>query len=583
MGGGPVDSSQTGEHDGVQLVYSKSKVYAYHKDSSTAGYVAIFHQDCHFIAWVPEQSIAEDDIASYLWVEVHASTVSIQMPMAQLSVQDDESSHGLLLAAMEDVASVLVHPPTLTQWHGSMHITLRDGTAWPPLWFHDDESKSSMESTSTPIWGGEEIVKWIKNLVKNVEPSPSDPNLLLLNATGPRLEDSVLSFADDEAPVSVAMSKHSTQDASDDHPLLRTQEDDMDDRYADKLEQSGTSSLTHSRVNSDEAYAMDPLIARVKQAKWHVLDRFAQVTQYSRETAASILVHPLARPVVPYLPSAVVNFADVSSTNELIQDYQPAALYLAKWAASAIQRSREAQLAPTMSRTKSFYEDVELNTIWRQQDTVGEDQIVTHDGSQLPPFIVVRQKSLTAEEWFSWLDDEGRLSLDRDDVCRRVFAGGMEHDLRPFVWPFLLGVYPWYSSERERQVIKNRYRHKYDELCAEWLRLDAMNREGVEPEDPQQATQLKHLEEQRHRIEKDVLRTDRNVPEYMGKVAGDVTRDANKHPALGALSSILIAYHLNDESLGYVQGMSDLLSPLYVVLGQDEAITFACFVRSWTA
>jgi len=30
---------------------------------------------------------------------------------------------------------------------------------------------------------------------------------------------------------------------------------------------------------------------------------------------------------------------------------------------------------------------------------------------------------------------------------------------------------------------------------------------------------------------------------------------------------------------GYVQGMSDLCAPLYVVMGSDEELTFWCFVE----
>lgn len=35
---------------------------------------------------------------------------------------------------------------------------------------------------------------------------------------------------------------------------------------------------------------------------------------------------------------------------------------------------------------------------------------------------------------------------------------------------------------------------------------------------------------------------------------------------------------MTDRLLGYVQGMSDLLSPLYVVCGGDEVESFWCFV-----
>jgi len=41
---------------------------------------------------------------------------------------------------------------------------------------------------------------------------------------------------------------------------------------------------------------------------------------------------------------------------------------------------------------------------------------------------------------------------------------------------------------------------------------------------------------------------------------------------------ILLTYNFYEKQLGYVQGMSDLCAPLYVVTGADEAATFWCFV-----
>jgi hypothetical protein len=31
-------------------------------------------------------------------------------------------------------------------------------------------------------------------------------------------------------------------------------------------------------------------------------------------------------------------------------------------------------------------------------------------------------------------------------------------------------------------------------------------------------------------------------------------------------------------NIGYVQGMSDLCAPIYVIMGADETLTFWCFV-----
>ena len=84
-------------------------------------------------------------------------------------------------------------------------------------------------------------------------------------------------------------------------------------------------------------------------------------------------------------------------------------------------------------------------------------------------------------------------------------------------------------------------------------------------------------------VEKDVHRTDRNVALYAGDSAPHPDPDSpfaeigtNEH--LEQLKDILLTYNELNRSLGYVQGMSDLLSPLYAVF-QDDAVTFWAFER----
>jgi hypothetical protein len=45
------------------------------------------------------------------------------------------------------------------------------------------------------------------------------------------------------------------------------------------------------------------------------------------------------------------------------------------------------------------------------------------------------------------------------------------------------------------------------------------------------------------------------------------------------MAEILLTYGFFEGELGYVQGMSDLLSPLYVVFDGDEVMTFWSFVE----
>lgn len=82
--------------------------------------------------------------------------------------------------------------------------------------------------------------------------------------------------------------------------------------------------------------------------------------------------------------------------------------------------------------------------------------------------------------------------------------------------------------------------------------------------------------------EKDVHRTDRTIPLFAGE---DIPHpdpdspfaDAGTNVHLEQMKDMLLTYHEYNPSLGYVQGMSDLLAPIYAVM-QDDAIAFWGFV-----
>ncbi|CAH2232654.1 jg5281 [Pararge aegeria aegeria] len=68
-------------------------------------------------------------------------------------------------------------------------------------------------------------------------------------------------------------------------------------------------------------------------------------------------------------------------------------------------------------------------------------------------------------------------------------------------------------------------------------------------------------------VEKDVNRTDRTHPFFAG----------DNNPNLIVLQDILMTYVMYNFDLGYVQGMSDILAPLLLLLG-NEVDSFWCFV-----
>jgi hypothetical protein len=123
--------------------------------------------------------------------------------------------------------------------------------------------------------------------------------------------------------------------------------------------------------------------------------------------------------------------------------------------------------------------------------------------------------------------------------------------------------------------------------------------------------------EERHRIDVDCRRTDRTQPlfstayedaEINAKTGNrrfttisphmsDIGAQSPSNEHIDRLAGILLTYNFYDKELGeylgyfqlirsvqrektgYVQGMSDLCAPLYIVMGSDEELTYWCFVE----
>jgi hypothetical protein len=83
--------------------------------------------------------------------------------------------------------------------------------------------------------------------------------------------------------------------------------------------------------------------------------------------------------------------------------------------------------------------------------------------------------------------------------------------------------------------------------------------------------------------EKDVHRTDRTIPLFAGE---DIPHpdpdspfaDVGTNVHLEQMKDMLLTYNEYNPDLGYVQGMSDLLAPIYAVM-QDDAVAFWAFVN----
>lgn len=231
---------------------------------------------------------------------------------------------------------------------------------------------------------------------------------------------------------------------------------------------------------------------------------------------------------------------------------------------------------------------------------------VRPDCSQNVPntkFKIKAGKTLSVRKWHAAFTRDG--CLDIASVLSRIQRGGVHPMIRGEVWEFLLGCFDPGSTFDERDQIRERRRMQYARWKEECKEMDShvgsgkiitapiITEDGFPIKDPlvlleatsdTQGTSIatgnsgngienRVLDKQiidwkltLHQIGLDVLRTDRTMVFYENK------------DNISKLWDILAVYAWIDKEVGYCQGMSDLCSPMIVLL-HNEADAFWCFER----
>ncbi|KAM9035347.1 TBC1 domain family member 17 [Sarcophilus harrisii] len=171
-----------------------------------------------------------------------------------------------------------------------------------------------------------------------------------------------------------------------------------------------------------------------------------------------------------------------------------------------------------------------------------------------PRPVVSRGQPVTEETWARHVGPDGRLR-DIGELKAQIFSGGLCPSLRREAWKFLLGYLSWEGSAEEHKIHVRRKTDEYFRMKLQWKSVS-----------PEQERRNSLLHGYRSLIERDVSRTDRSNKFYEGP----------GNPGLGLLNDILLTYCMYHFDLGYVQGMSDLLSPILYVT-QNEVDAFWCF------
>ncbi|KAK6193079.1 hypothetical protein LQW54_012825 [Pestalotiopsis sp. IQ-011] len=562
---------------GVKLLYSKSKVYIHPTPSSKdniAGFIALLQQKGArndqrptsssseasaapaasdlLLAWVPEASLGD---AASIYVKVDLTEGEsppkqsyLVPPIPTVTTHRGSIGHYAFAIPVSAIYSLLVRPPSLGWWFGSVVVNTRAGDSFPALFFHDSECQSTIlqkkkraRDSFDPFgehgqmfWGGDEVLRWLKRYIK-IERSEAEPNIYLVE---PSKEDSEAFGGKVTSNTSSANDRRNSS------------------RGANITGAAGAGAGPSGQGGNDAQ--MDPFTKFVKETGWNIMEKFSKVTTFTRRTAQDVLENPK-------MPPQVRRLMRNPEVQTLQEEFDSARIYLARWAMGIAEQSeRDRNQRVWTARDVLELEDTE----------VGEFELLETSDLSLQD----KRKPVTMKEWNTFFDARtGRLSVTIDEVKERVFHGGLDPDdgVRKEAWLFILGVYDWYSTSEERRAQIASLRDEYVKLKgAWWERLVDLGGEGEEGE---------WWREQKNRIEKDVHRTDRTVPIFAGEDIPHPDPDspfaeAGTNVHMEQMKDMLLTYNEYNKDLGYVQGMSDLLAPIYAVL-QDDAIAFWGFQR----
>ncbi|KAF1353122.1 rab-GTPase-TBC domain-containing protein [Delphinella strobiligena] len=551
---------------GVKLLHSKSKVYVHPTPAAKdniSGFIGLVQQKSTtsapptssvpssskdhvsssslLLAWVPETSLGKDEYDTYVKVDLSDGDSppkqSYLVPPPPITTHGSAAGAYAFAIPVSEIYSILVRPPSIGWWFGSVVVNTRAGDSFPALFFHDSECQSTIlqrkrlaRETFDPFgdkggmfWGGDEVLRWLKRYVA-VE-STAEPNTYLIEPT----HDDKKSFGGKPTPEKVAKALDGSQNA-------KIQGDNPQKRDG----------------------GMDPLTKALKEARWNLLEKLSQVTTFTRRTAQAAADH---RNIPPQLRRLLQN-PDVQTVQE---EFDSARLYLARWAMGIAEQS-ERDNNQRIWTAKDMLES--------EDSEVGEFEILdmTNDLT-----LAEKRKPVTKKEWDGWFDSRfGRLTITPDEAKDRIFHGGLDSEdgVRKEAWLFLLEVYPWDSTKDERKAKMNSLQDEYIRLKGSWWDR-MMDEDGTLEE-------REWWKEQKMRIEKDVHRTDRNIPLFAGE---DIPHPDPTSPFaeigtnvhLEQMKDMLLTYNEYNRALGYVQGMSDLLAPIYAVM-QDDAVAFWGFV-----
>ncbi|TYI96584.1 hypothetical protein E1A91_D01G083100v1 [Gossypium mustelinum] len=195
---------------------------------------------------------------------------------------------------------------------------------------------------------------------------------------------------------------------------------------------------------------------------------------------------------------------------------------------------------------------------------------VRPDSTDVPAtrFRIKPGKTLSVRKWLAAFSSDGQLDIGK--TLNRIHRGGIHPAIRGEVWEFLLGCYHPMSTFDERKQIRQNRRAQYVRLkneCSKMFPVVGSGKYITAPVITEDGQPIRNpVVDLETNLGLDVKRTDRTLLFY------------DKPENLSKLWDILSVYAWIDIDVGYCQGMSDLCSPMIILL-ENEADAFWCFER----
>lgn len=123
-----------------------------------------------------------------------------------------------------------------------------------------------------------------------------------------------------------------------------------------------------------------------------------------------------------------------------------------------------------MSASRAFYGWLaycrHLSTVRTHLSGLVMAKIITGDNAS---------EGLTVKKWEE-MKSKGVIE-DSGEIYKLTYFGGVAHEIRKEVWPYLLGHYKFGSSENERTELYEQTRQAYENTMSEWLAVEAIVRQ----------------------------------------------------------------------------------------------------------